>query len=42
VIGSKTESHLKAFYANYRRKFDLDKLIKEHELESQDEVDEVM
>jgi len=37
IIGTKTESHMKSFYANYRKKFDLDKLLKEYELENEDE-----
>lgn len=34
VIGTKTETHIKSFYANYRKRYNLEYLIKEHEQEN--------
>lgn len=33
VIGSKTESHCRSFFVNYRRRFNLDSALKEYEAE---------
>ena len=34
VIGNKTESHLRSFFVNYRRRFNLDEVLQEYELEN--------
>ena len=34
VIGTKTESHVRSFYVNYRRKYNLDSAMKEYEAEN--------
>lgn len=34
VIGTKTEAHIKSFFANYRKRYGLEVLIKEHQLEN--------
>ena len=31
VIGTKTDSHVRSFYVNYRRKYNLDAAVKEYE-----------
>jgi len=41
VMGTKSEAHLKSFYANYRRRYNLDSLAKEHELETE-QLEEMM
>ncbi|CAG7719933.1 unnamed protein product [Allacma fusca] len=41
VMGTKSESHLKSFYANYRRRYGLDSLVQEHLLEQMN-LDEMM
>lgn len=33
VIGTKTESHVRSFYVNYRRRYNLDAALKEYEAE---------
>ena len=33
VIGTKTESHVRSFYVNYRKKYNLDSAMKEFEAE---------
>ncbi len=33
MIGTKTESHVRSFYVNYRRRYNLDAAIKEYEAE---------
>ena len=33
VIGTKTESHVRSFYVNYRRRYNLDSALKEYEAE---------
>ena len=33
MIGTKTESHVRSFYVNYRRKYNLDSAMKEYEAE---------
>merc|ERR1712241_1115654 len=33
VIGTKTESHVRSFYVNYRRRYNLDNALKEYEAE---------
>lgn len=33
VIGNKTEAHVKSFYANHCKRFDLDNYIREYEEE---------
>ncbi|XP_044020535.1 REST corepressor 2 isoform X4 [Aphidius gifuensis] len=45
VIGTKTEAHLRSFFVNYRRRFNLDTVLKEYEAEHgpilvEDEKDE--
>lgn len=34
VIGTKTEAHVRLFYANYRKRYNLDKVIAEFEAEN--------
>ena len=34
VIGNKTEAHLKSFFSHYRRKYNLDAVLKEYENEN--------
>ena len=34
VLGTKTESHVRSFYVNYRRKYNLDSAMKEYEAEN--------
>lgn len=34
IIGTKTESHVRTFYANFRRRYNLDDIVKEYELEN--------
>ena len=34
VIGNKTESHIRSFFVNYRRRFNLDEVLQEYELEN--------
>lgn len=34
VIGTKTETHLRSFFVNYRRKYNLDAVLKEYEAEN--------
>jgi hypothetical protein len=41
VMGTKSESHLKSFYANYRRRYGLDSLVQEHLIEQMN-LDEMM
>lgn len=31
IIGSKTEAHVRTFFVNYRKKYNLDELVKEYE-----------
>lgn len=33
VIGTKTESHVRSFFVNYRRRYNLDNALKEYEAE---------
>ncbi len=33
VIGTKTESHVRSFYVNYNRRYNLDNALKEYEAE---------
>jgi hypothetical protein len=33
VIGTKTESHVRSFFVNYRRRYNLDAALKEYEAE---------
>ncbi|KAF4519505.1 hypothetical protein B566_EDAN010690 [Ephemera danica] len=33
VIGTKTEAHLRSYFVNYRRRFNLDTVLKEYEAE---------
>jgi len=33
ILGTKTEAQIKAFFVNYRRKYSLDRLVREHEAE---------
>jgi hypothetical protein len=33
VIGTKTESHIRSFFVNYRRRYNLDAALKEYEAE---------
>jgi len=33
IIGTKTESHLRSFFVNYRRKYNLDAALKDYEAE---------
>ena len=33
VMGTKSEAHLRTFYANYRKRYSLDSLVREHENE---------
>ncbi|XP_046488708.1 REST corepressor isoform X3 [Neodiprion pinetum] len=47
VIGTKTEAHLRSFFVNYRRRYNLDAVLKEYEAENgpiliDDEKDEKM
>jgi hypothetical protein len=39
VIGTKTESHLRSFFVNYRRRYNLDAVLKEFEAENGPIVD---
>lgn len=34
VIGTKTEAHLRSFFVNYRRRYNLDAVLKEYEAEN--------
>jgi len=34
VIGTKTEAHLRSFFVNYRRRYNLDAVLKEFEAEN--------
>lgn len=34
IIGTKTEGHVRTFYANFRRRYNLDDIVKEYELEN--------
>lgn len=34
VIGNKTESSIRSFFVNYRRRFNLDEVLREYELEN--------
>jgi len=44
VIGTKTEAHLRSYFVNYRRRYNLDNVLKEFEAENgpivEDERDE--
>ena len=33
IIGTKTESHVRSFFVNYRRRYNLDNALKEYEAE---------
>ena len=33
IIGTKTESHVRSFFVNYRRKYNLDAALKDYETE---------
>jgi len=33
ILGTKTESHVRSFFVNYRRRYDLDSAYKEYEAE---------
>ena len=33
IIGTKTESHVRSFFVNYRRKYNLDAALKDYEAE---------
>ena len=33
IIGTKTESHVRSFFVNYRRRYNLDTALKEYEAE---------
>lgn len=39
VIGTKTEAHLRSFFVNYRRRYNLDAVLKEFEAENGPIVD---
>lgn len=39
VIGTKTEAHLRSFFVNYRRRYNLDAVLKEFEVENGPIVD---
>ena len=41
IIGTKTESHLRSFFVNYRRKYNLDAALKDYEAEHGTADDEV-
>lgn len=34
VIGTKTEAHLRSFFVNYRRRYNLDAVLREYEAEN--------
>lgn len=34
VLGTKTEAHLRSYFVNYRRRFNLDAVLKEFEAEN--------
>lgn len=34
MIGTKTEAHLRSFFVNYRRRYNLDAVLKEFEAEN--------
>lgn len=40
VIGTKTEAHLRSFFVNYRRRYNLDAVLKEYESENGPVIDE--
>jgi hypothetical protein len=40
VIGSKTESHVRSFYANNERRYQLDKVIEQFNADNRDDMEE--
>lgn len=40
IIGNKTETHVRAFYANNERRYQLDKVIEQYNADNRDDMEE--